>query len=51
MEKGGGDLPLLGLFFWDNCFLDKNGTRKFSYLVIGLNENLIVKNHPYSTFK
>ena len=35
----------------DNCFLTKNGTRKFKYIVIGHHDSYFVKHHTDSSHK
>jgi hypothetical protein len=35
----------------DNCFLNKNGTRKYKFLVIGKHDTYFVKHHSDSPHK
>ena len=41
------------LFFQiiDNCFLNKNGTRKYKFLVIGKQDTYFVRHHSDSPYK
>ena len=35
----------------DNCFLNKNGTRKYKFLVIGKQDTYFVRHHSDSPYK
>jgi hypothetical protein len=35
----------------DDCFLDKNGTRKYKFLVIGKQDTYFVRHHSDSPYK